>query len=231
MEGWIKLHRKVLESAIFMKPDYFQVWVYILLEVNHKNKKIIWNSEEKLIEQGAGIFSQKLISEKLKIPISRVNRILKCLENGNQIEIKSTNKYTEIKVVNYLEYQGYIENGNQTETKRKPNGNLTETNKNDKNDKKDIYTHPLQVFVSKLPNVSSLKKQMTVQECEELVSKYPKELIKAKLEAMENKSDLKKKYASVYLTLNNWCKKDSSVIVQDGGYKTYTAEQVKNLFE
>jgi predicted transcriptional regulator len=137
MEGWIKLHRKILESAVFMKPDYFQVWIYILLEVNHKDKKIIWNNEYKIIEKGSGIFSQKSISKKLNISLSTVNRILKCLENGNQIEVKTTNKYTEIKVVNWQDYQECSENGNQMETKWKPNGKQMETNNNVKNDKNE----------------------------------------------------------------------------------------------
>jgi hypothetical protein len=70
-------------------------------------------------------------------------------------------------------------------------------------------THSLQKYIAaELKNVSKLKNQLTYSECETLTSKYPKKLIHAKLQAMENKVDLTKKYASVYLTLNNWCKEE-----------------------
>ncbi len=96
-EGFILLHRKLLENAIFYKADYFQVWIYILLRVNYKDTEIIWNGGKKIIEKGSGIFSQKKISEELHIAIGTVNNILKYLKSENQIEIKPSNKWTEIK--------------------------------------------------------------------------------------------------------------------------------------
>ena len=73
-------------------------------------------------------------------------------------------------------------------------------------EEKKVLT-PLQNFIkSSFPNVCKLKTQLTAEESDKLEEKYLKELIAAKLEAMENKADLKKRYISVYLTLNNWCR-------------------------
>jgi hypothetical protein len=146
--GWIKLHRRLLNNAIFYKPDYFQVWIYILLKVNHEDNKFIWNNESKLVKKGSGIFSQKEMSSAFKFPISKINRILLYLQNENQISFTGYSKYTEIQVLRWEEYQEAFENGNQKETKKKPkgkqeesnskpNGNQTETNKNDNNYKNE----------------------------------------------------------------------------------------------
>lgn len=132
LDGFILLHRKTLENAIFYKADYYQIWCYILLKVNHKETEMIWNGEKKTIKKGAGIFSQKKISEELKIAIGTVSNALKYLKSENQIEIKTTPKFTEIQVVNWEQYQSFesiIEN--RVKTKRKQN----ETNKHDKHDK------------------------------------------------------------------------------------------------
>ena len=153
MIGWIKLHRRLLNNAIFYKPDYFQVWIYILLKVNHEDNKFIWNNESKIVKKGCGIFSQKEMSSEFKFPISKINRILLYLQNENQISFTGYSKYTEIQVLRWEEYQDAFENGNQKETKRKAGrkqeeskekaeGNEKETNKNDKNDK-NIYTKHL----------------------------------------------------------------------------------------
>jgi len=71
--------------------------------------------------------------------------------------------------------------------------------------------HPLQDFVLKeLPNVSKMKKQLTYEECEKILSKFDKHKIKAVLESMENYRELNKKYTSVNLTLQNWLRRDGN---------------------
>ena len=43
MEGWICLHRKILENPIICKDsDYFTVWCYLLLTATHKDKNILF---------------------------------------------------------------------------------------------------------------------------------------------------------------------------------------------
>ena len=74
------------------------------------------------------------------------------------------------------------------------------------NESKVELTHKIQILVNSLKNVSKLKDQLTFENCTELEKKYPYELIIEKLNAMENKVDLQKKYFSVYRTLDNWCK-------------------------
>ncbi len=131
-EGFILLHRKMLENAIFYKADYYQIWSYILLKVNHKDNEFIFNNAKKVVKKGGGIFSQKKISDDLKIPIGTIHNALKYLKTENQIEIKTTTKYTEIQVVNWKQYQDFetiFEN--KMKAKRKPD----ETNKHVIHDK------------------------------------------------------------------------------------------------
>lgn len=155
MSGYISLHRKLLDNPIFYKPVYLQVWCYILLRVNHKDSEIIWNGEKKTIKAGSGIFSQKKISEDLKVSIGTISNILKYLNSERQIEIKSTSKFTEIQVLKWEEYQ-YAESNseNKVKTKRKQN----ETNNNDNNDnniniekRKSEFYNSLLPFLSKYP--------------------------------------------------------------------------------
>lgn len=67
MEGWIKLHRKLIDSSIFTSGDSFllQLWIYILLKANHSDKKIIFNEKELTIQRGSGIFGLNQIVKDL----------------------------------------------------------------------------------------------------------------------------------------------------------------------
>lgn len=71
-------------------------------------------------------------------------------------------------------------------------------------------SHPLQIYCEKFKNVSSLKTQLNYLECFKLENKFQEEKIANMIMQMENKVDLNKKYASVYLTLNNWLKRELS---------------------
>lgn len=66
-------------------------------------------------------------------------------------------------------------------------------------------------FIEKYcPNVRKIQNQITEQEFLKLRDKYPSAQIREKLQAMENKKGIDKNYTSVYLTLNNWLKRDEN---------------------
>jgi hypothetical protein len=137
---------------------------------------------------------------------SALNRIKKQMEKSEKARV-SVNKRWEL----------YERNTNVIRTKNKRNTNVILNNNNNNNnnnnikekekekEKKESETlHPLQIFVSKLGNVSKIKNQLTFKECERLISEFDKKLLKEILESIENKNDAAKKYTSVNLTIRNW---------------------------
>lgn len=138
MQGWIKLHRKLIKHWIFQDADYLRFWIYLLLDVNHEKAKVIWNKKLIEIEKGEKITSLKKLAYEFNCSRGKVRHFLKLLENENMIEIKGNTKYTHISICKYANYQV---NGNSKETdKEQPkNGEKTpdDTNKNDKNDKNE----------------------------------------------------------------------------------------------
>lgn len=68
-----------------------------------------------------------------------------------------------------------------------------------------IPDHPLIAEIKeKYPDVAKLTLP-TPEQCDKLLTQFGMELIASKLEGMQNKKDLLKKYKSCYLTLKNWC--------------------------
>lgn len=133
-KGWISLYRKLRDNPIYEKGDYLRIWLELLLTANHNETSFIWNNQKVTLLPGQLLTSQLGISTKLKIPLTTVNRVLKYLENENQIGKQSTTKYTVITILNWNEYQeSGKQNGKQMENKRKTDGKQAETYNNDNN--------------------------------------------------------------------------------------------------
>lgn len=139
MEGWIKVHRKLLDNPIITKDsDYLSVWIYILLNSTHKEYDTLFKGERITLQKGQLITGRKSISEKLKINESKVQRILKTLENEQQIEQQNGNKNRLITILSWDKYQQ-----DEQQTEQQVNNNRTtseqqvNTNKNVKNIKND----------------------------------------------------------------------------------------------
>ena len=105
MDGWISVYRKIQENAWYKDSEYVHVWLHLLLNANHTDKKLWINGKEILLKRGQLLTSRKSISEKTGVTQSKIYRILKRYENEQQIEQQKTNKYTIITILNYNEYQ------------------------------------------------------------------------------------------------------------------------------
>lgn len=139
MEGWIKLHRKLLENPIITKDsDYLSVWIYLLLNTTHKEYDVLFKGKRMTLKPGQLITGRKVISKKLKVDENKVQRILKTLENEQQIEQQKSNKNRLITIVSWDKYQQ-----DEQQIEQQVNNNCTtseqqvNTNKNVKNIKND----------------------------------------------------------------------------------------------
>lgn len=106
MDGWISLHRKILDNPIVCKDaDYFAVWTYLLLQATHKNMDAIFKGKRITLLPGQLITGRKSIAEKFNIAESKVHRILKTFENEQQIEQQTSSQNRLISILRWNEYQ------------------------------------------------------------------------------------------------------------------------------
>lgn len=106
MEGWIKLHRKMLDNPIVCKDsDYLAVWIYLLLNATHTDHDVIFQGERLTLKAGQLITGRKSIASFFSINEYKVQRILKVLENEHQIAQQTTNQNRLITILNWEEYQ------------------------------------------------------------------------------------------------------------------------------
>lgn len=137
-QGWVKLHRKLLNNPIFYDRDLLQLWIYLLLKCNHTDHFWIYNFEKIKIQRGQCVISQKKVSVELKQSASKINRMLKYLKSETQIDTQTDRQFTMVTIINWNHYQEsdtpfeiqtkHVRNTNETQTK---------TNKNVKNVKNE----------------------------------------------------------------------------------------------
>jgi len=135
--GWIKLHRKILDNPISKNANYFSLWITLLLLASHKESKFMWNGEIIIIKEGQLLTGRKSLSKESGIPESTIEDILKFLERQHQIRQQKTTKFRLITIINWKEYQkSDIKSDNKATTKQQQ----SDTFKNVKNDKNNICT-------------------------------------------------------------------------------------------
>ena len=142
MEGWIKLHRKMINWEWYQDKNVKELFIHLLLTVNHKDKK--WQGIE--VKRGQRITSLEHLSNEINLSIMQIRTALNKLKLTNEITVKTTNKYTVITIVKYSNYQcqdvidnkqNNIQDNNQITNEQQTNNKQITTNKNDKNIKNE----------------------------------------------------------------------------------------------
>lgn len=134
-QGWIKLHRKLLENPVVCKDAaHLAIWIYLLLNATHRDMDAIFQGKRITLKPGQLITGRKSISKQLGVSESKTNRVLFALENDHQIERQRSNKNSLISILNWDKYQeGGQQNGRQANNKRTTSEQQVNTNKNVKN--------------------------------------------------------------------------------------------------
>jgi hypothetical protein len=143
--GWVTLHRKLLENPISCKSDYLSIWVHLLLMANHEPTTFIWNNKKQTLNAGQLLTGRKQLSKKTGIAESQVYKILKYLETEQQIEQQKTTKYTVITITNWHRYQDKEQqkeqqSNNRVTTEEQQSNTYNNVN-NDNNENKKEYNH------------------------------------------------------------------------------------------
>ena len=132
-EGWIKLHRAIQEHWLWDDEPFTrgQAFIDLLLMVNHKDKKIMFNGELIEVKKGSKITSLRQLSDRWKWSTNKVKKYLEQLQKDGMINYKSDNKKTLLTIENYSVYQGQ---GNTEETQKKQERNTDETEREHRSD-------------------------------------------------------------------------------------------------
>ena len=197
MDGWIKVHRDLLTRSIFKNEKLLKVFIWCLCKAYHKEFAQPIGRQIVQILPGQFPTGRFKAGEELDMKPSTAWDYLKILESNGTINIKSNSKYSIITLVNWNLYQ--LENKNpdsKTDSKSTTNQQQVNTNKNDKNEKKDIYTEDFEKFYSLYPNPTG--KAQTFKNWKKVIKEHGPEVIIRSAERY--KKSLKEDTEKMYIT-------------------------------
>jgi hypothetical protein len=139
-QGWIKLHRQILEWEWYSDNNCFRLFIHLLLKANHKEKRF------KGIELKVGsiVTSRDLLARETGLSSQQIRTALTKLISTNEITSDTSSQGTIIQIVSYEKYQ--VSTNEITNEQQTINQQST-TNKNDKNNK-EIYIPELSEFLA-----------------------------------------------------------------------------------
>ena len=144
LQGWIKLHRKSLDSTAFKRPIVWKVWCWCLLKATHKREGIPFKGVDMEIKPGEFVTGRDKACLALNLTPQKYRTALEYLKTTNRITIKTNNKFTVISVKNWESYQFEESSNQQTNqpiTNQQPTNNQPITtykkDKKEKNEKTD----------------------------------------------------------------------------------------------
>lgn len=130
-KGWVKFHRKLLESAVFGNEKALKIWVWCLLKASHKEHEVLVGRTKLLIRKGQFIMGSERAVDELSLAKATIWYWLNYLEKEGQVRLQKTTKYTIVTLLNWEEYQEDLDT-NETQKERKVG-----TYKNEENVKKN----------------------------------------------------------------------------------------------
>jgi hypothetical protein len=101
MNGWIKLHRKILDWEWYRDANTMRVFLHCILLANHEDLK--WKGQ--VIKKGSFVSSYTKLAEELNLSPKQIRTALDKLKNSENVAGKWAGQYSIITVKNYSLWQ------------------------------------------------------------------------------------------------------------------------------
>lgn len=119
MDGWIKLHRKITDSAVFDNPKVLKVWIWCLTKASHKEHDILVGMTPVHLMPGQFVYGRHAAAKELGMPASTVRNCMNILEKLKNVDIKADSLFSVITIENWAFYQGEDKNKDSKEDKER----------------------------------------------------------------------------------------------------------------
>lgn len=104
-KGWICLDRNILSHWVYEDPVIFKIWIWILLNANHEDKKVTIGGELVTIKRGQKYTSIRKIALDVNCSRTKVSRTLNALILDKMLTAERIKSGTLLTVIKYGFYQ------------------------------------------------------------------------------------------------------------------------------
>lgn len=133
-QGFIAVHRKIKDSAIWSDSQAVHLFIHLLLKANHKDNEFVQNGALVKVKRGQFVTGRRRLSDETGISESKIQRLLSLFESLNMIEQQTNSKNRLVSITNWSKYQIGEQ---QTNSKRTASEQQVNTDNNDNNEDND----------------------------------------------------------------------------------------------
>ena len=156
--GYVKVFRSLTKKGYYKDSEYVHLWVHLLMAATYQSKEFLFNNKLHQLQPGQFITGRNALANDTGIDRNKVERILKCLQNEQQIEQQTTNKFRIITILNWNEYQsGEQQTEQPVSSKRATSEQPVSTINKEKKDKKEKKVY---IAHGSLSNVKLTEEEM-----------------------------------------------------------------------
>lgn len=213
MQGWIKLHRDLLDKPIWLKstPEQKTILITLLMLANHKGNEWEWQGKKFKVEPGQFVTSLDSLVNACGegITIKNVRTALNKFEKYGFLANESTKTGRLITLVNWDIYQGEEceggkDTGKEVAKTGQRGGKEVASNKNDNNVNNEKNDNKIYITISGVDKV-----KLTQEQYDKLITDYSKQLIDKKILDMDNYVTQKNKpYKDYNKALRTWLRNE-----------------------
>lgn len=95
----------MMEKGWYKDSEYVHLWVHLMLMANHTGREWMYKGKIHRASRGQFVTSRLSLSQQTGIQESKIERILKCFKDEQQIELQNLYTSRLISIINYEEYQ------------------------------------------------------------------------------------------------------------------------------
>jgi hypothetical protein len=126
--GYVKVWRKIEDSGLIQLPNTLALFMHLLLNATHKDRKVGTTTGVVELKRGQYISGINKLSNTLEQTVRQIRTSIDRLINLGIITVQATNKYSIYTIENYNIYQDSdTQNDKQTANKRQSNDKETTT--------------------------------------------------------------------------------------------------------
>lgn len=126
MDGWIKLHRRILDWGWYDDSNTFRLFIHLLLKANHEDR--VYRGVT--VKRGSLVTGRLQLAEELRLSPQQIRTALLKLKSTSEITSQPTNRFTVISIVNYDLYQQNNQPATTQATNKQPTDNHKQERKN-----------------------------------------------------------------------------------------------------
>lgn len=105
MEGWIKIHRGLLDWEWYSDTNCVRMALHLLLKANFQAKR--WRGI--IVERGQLVTSRSILARETALSEREVRTAISKLEKSDFLTSRATSSYTIVTICNYAKYQSFEE--------------------------------------------------------------------------------------------------------------------------